>query len=79
MKKRVYTDIDAALLLAEPTGFRNPMEKPKDIALRILVKYNEAYGRPDMRKVSGFSDAEIARLLSACVEVFGQLDSNQFV
>ena len=78
MKKKVYTDIDAALQLVEPADIRAPMEKPKDVALRILAKYNELKGEPDMRLVSRLNTDGIAGLLVYCRTKFGQLDSFQF-
>jgi len=79
MKKRVYTDIDAALQLAEPADIRIPMEKPKMVALRMLAKYNELFGKPDMKCVSTFSDEQIAVTLKNCYTKFGGLSSFQFV
>jgi hypothetical protein len=76
--KKVYTDIDAALQLAEPADIRIPMEKPKMVALRILAKYNELFGGPDMRIVSRVNDVGVATLLTHAYHSYGQLSSFQF-
>jgi len=79
MKKHTYSDIDAALQLAEPADIRIPMEKPKMVALRMLAKYAELFGKPDMKNVSKLNDTGIATMLTWCHKEFGQLSSFQFI
>jgi len=78
MKKHTYSDIDAALQLVEPADIRAPMEKPKDVALRILAKYNELFGEPDMREIAKKDGEQLAVALKQYYDKHGRLDSFQF-
>jgi hypothetical protein len=78
MKKRVYSDIDAALQLVEPADIRVPMEKPKDVALRILAKYNELFGEPDMRMVAKKDNDQLSVALKQYYNKHGMLETYQF-
>jgi len=77
MDEKAITDLAAALSLAEPPGIRGAGETDTEVVLKILQKYSDYYGAPDMSLARLRDDDELAVLLTSAYEL-GALETCDF-